>query len=387
MIPPILRTRGWLWSCALLFLIAAAPPGGEKAKGPPPPLVEVEALREEQVAPTTVVSGTVEPLRESQVAARMAGVVLDVHAEPGDRVAADAPLLTLDPAEGERELLIRRAELAEARARLVKAEQDLERDRKLLGSDAVSRQRLAEREAEAAVRRALLQRAEAALALATDQRAWLTIRAPFAGVVAKRMPARGQWVGRGETVTALVDPEGLEILSLLPESLSGALLAGRRADAALGDGSGAWFPVTLRAVVPRLDPVSRNRATYWRADGAAVTGFLPGQEARLRLPSGEARPLLLIPKDAVTREKGENRVMVLDGETVRQAVVKLGAAVDGKLEVLSGLKAGERVVVRGNERVRPGQTVRIAANGGDKKPAEGETGNPASGETPPPAKP
>lgn len=342
-----------LISLSLLLLLPVQPArAGQEA-----PLVTVAAVVEEAASAQVTVSATVEPLLESRLASRVDGLVAAVHVTVGERVAQGGPLVTLDDSEARHALHIHIAEVAEARERLKQAETDLERDRRLRETDAVSRQRLDDRSAEVAIRRALLQKSLAQQALARERLSWFRVTAPFAGVVTDRPPRPGQWLGQGEPVLGLIDPARLEIKAMLPGDLAAQLPPETHARASWQhDGQEVTAPVALRTLIPRGDPVSRNHPAYWRVD--TTDRLLPGQEVILRIPTAPASRMLLAPKDAVIREGDNTLVYVVEEEKIRAAAVRLGAEVGDRVRVLEGVQAGEMLVIRGNERVRPGQTVR-----------------------------
>ncbi|MBF0367892.1 MAG: efflux RND transporter periplasmic adaptor subunit [Magnetococcales bacterium] len=355
----------------LLFLLAASfflwplTLAAKEKKGRPPPAVAIAQVTQRSVAPMSRVSGTVIPLLETVVAARVAGSVSRIWVEPGDRVKRGAKLVTLDPQEAQREVAAKEAAVAEALARLEKARKDLSRDRKLSGTDLISKRRLADSEAEVAIRTPILARAKAELGLARDRLAWHRITAPFDGVVSTRSAQTGQWIDRGDPVASLMDPDHLEIRAMIPGHLAVHLVPGAQAEAFLARDVGAPADesvsfVTLRATVPRNDPISRNRPTFWQRD--ALPGVVAGDEVQLQIASGPPKTFPLLPKDAVVRDRDRVFVYVLTGESVQPHNVTLGEAVADRFQVLDGVEVGAQVVVRGNERLRPGQTVRVLAD-------------------------
>ena len=143
---------------------------------------------------------------------------------------------------------------------------------------------------------------------------------------------------------------------MVPDALAGLLSAEDRFSAEL---SGRYPPIqidaTLRTVIPRSESASRNRPTYWALP--VDSGATAGEEVRIRVPLEAPKMAVLVPKDAVVRTGGKTVVHVVTGEDFAIRPVTLGRAVEGWFQVVDGLKPGETVVVRGNERLRPGQKV------------------------------
>ena len=342
---------------ALLLLVGVISPAlaDDKPGGPPAPVTVAEVIEKTTVSHARI-SGTVQPLRETVVAARVAGIVATVHVEVGDTLAAGTLLVTLDSKEAIHNRKIRQAAWLEAQAKLKQAKNDLARDRQLLATNAVSRKKLADRATEVTIQAARLQAATAHLALAQEQLSWHRVTAPFAGVVTQRLAQPGQWLELGGAVVRLIDPNRLELEAMVPGALASRLPPGTQVEAESDQGQ-APITATLRAVVPRDDPVSRNRPTFWTLTHQA--GVVAGREITLRIPNGPAETLLLAPKDAVVRSQGNVLMYVVEKGVVLAMPVRLGTAVGDRFQILEGLRAGQKVVIRGNERLHPGQRVQV----------------------------
>ncbi|OSM06925.1 putative efflux transporter [Magnetofaba australis IT-1] len=342
---------------ALLAMLLAPPAGAKEKKEAPPPPVRTQATIAQQGGDAVKVSATILAVRQGAAAARVAGLVDSVAVRAGDRVARGQTLASLDDAEARRQFAIKLAEREEANARLEKARSDLKRDRELIARKTISASRLIESEAELAIRQALLKRADAELALARDALNWLTITAPYDAVVTQRLAQPGAWIDQGDAVAQLLDPNDLEARAAMPEAMARGLQPGATAQLTFS-GDGKRWPITLRAAPPSSDPVSRNRMTWWKLPEGAPA--VAGQEALITFTVGAAEGIL-VPKDAIIRKGGKASVFVVGADnTVQPKAVALGRSVGGYFQALEGLAIGETVVVRGNERLRPGQTVNPA---------------------------
>lgn len=339
--------------CVVGSLHAAGKKGGG---GQATPVVTAQVISRE-AAPTTALLGEVIAKTEAELASRVAGLVKTLHVEEGDRVTAGAPLVSLDAAEARHILASRQAEWASAKAKLRKAEADLKRDRKLKGSKTISASRLLDREIEVDVQKAEVAKARVEVAIMRDRLNWHEIRAPMSGVVTARTAAEGQWIKIGDPVVGLVDPDRLEVKVMVPDYLAYLLTPGESLPIAL---SGRQPPLTvdavLRAVIPRTDSASRNRPTYWTLPEGS--GAVAGEEVRIRVPLEKPKMALLVHKDAIVRTNGATSVHVVTGADYQKKKVTLGRAFEGWFQVLNGLQEGDLVVVRGNERLRPGQKVK-----------------------------
>lgn len=231
---------------------------------------------------------------------------------------------------------------------------------------------------EAGPRQEQIAQAAAAVAVQTaavqridDQLGKHTIRAPFDGWVVERFAESGQWLSRGDLVARIAELDRVEVEARVPELSIGSL---RRAAEVRVDFDAATDEVwlgTVTQIVPQADlrsrsfPVKilvRNRVE----DGIPV--LKAGMLARVWLPVGKTGEVVVVPKDAIVLGGARPFVYTIDpsgdaaaaGEAAgiaRPVEVSLGAAVEGHVEILAGLQPGTLVVVRGNERLRPGMAV------------------------------
>ena len=183
----------------------------------------------------------------------------------------------------------------------------------------------------------------------------MVIKAPYDGVVTRRLVSPGAYVRLGDPVVALIDDSALEIEADVPVEQLGALETGATIDGVI---AGKRKTATVRAVVPEENPLTRTRAVRFTPTFEEDPGDLAvAQSVTLYIPIGLAREVTTVSKDGVIqRPNGAMVFLVKDAQATPQPV-RLGAAVDGRFEVLDGLGDGDLVVVRGNERLRPGQPV------------------------------
>lgn len=341
-----------------------------------PALVKVDAVRTEPLAQTVPVLGRVVARQGGPIATRVAGAVAEVAVEVGDRVAAGDLLARLvdDRRRFERELAAAELAAAEAQQSTAEAELALRRQehrrlRRLTGSAAFSRARLDDKAQEIVVSEGRLaeaaQRAgmaRARLGLADWDLEHTRIRAPYPGVVGIRHISAGAYVQVGAPIVTLIDDTGLELEADVPSNRVVGLTPGAAVVVTLDDGSA--HSAEVRAVVPRENPLTRTRAVRFTPQfGDMGKPIAVEQSVTLKLPIGKPRDVVTVHKDAVTEAQGKPMVyLVVDGKAELRPV-GLGAAVGGRFEVTSGLKPGDVVVIRGNERLRPGQAVR--PKGGD----------------------
>jgi RND family efflux transporter MFP subunit len=363
-------------------LVAAAgallpPPAAAQGNGAA--RVLVDEVREVPLAQTAPVIGRLVATQSGVVAARVGAPVEAFLVEVGDRVERDQTLALLD----DEVLSARRAQaaaaLAEARARLATrreqlglARQELQRLERLKSSAAFSqaryedqRQEVAIAAAEVASAEASIDSAQADLQLAGINLKHAEVRAPYAGAVTQRMVEAGAYVGIGEPLVRMLADRSLEVEAQVPFNRLAVLKAGDVVDIELEDGS--RHTARIRAVLPQENPQTRTRMVRAvpRFD-APHRPLASGQSVTVHVPLGDARNVLSVHKDAIIRGEGKATVFVhVDGKAEIRPV-QLGAEVGNRFEVLEGLEPGAQAVVRGNERLRPGDDLKIEDTGEGK---------------------
>lgn len=343
-----------------------------QAAVPPAMPVTVSTLRAQNITTWQEFSGRLEAIDRVTIRSRVAGEIRAVHFREGSLVKAGDLLVSIDPAPFEAAVAQAEAQVTAARARLDLTELELERGKALLASRTISQSEFAQRESARAQALASLGSAAAALRLARLDLGYSEIRAPIAGRVGKFEITPGNLVSAGAAspvLTTLVSVDRVYASFNAAEELVGRLLASLpMVDGTavidrvpveittLGDGQ---TPVRghLQLVDNEVDAASgtiRLRAEFGNADGRLI----PGQFVRIRLGETQAEDRLTISERAIGTDQDKKFVMVVGADNVaayRQ--IELGPKVDGKRIVEKGLNPGERIVVSGLQRIRPGSPV------------------------------
>lgn len=354
--------------------------GGRKGRRGRPVFVELDEVKRVALTQTVPVLGRMVPRQTGVVAARVAGPVARMNVQVGDRVATGDVLAVLvsDALHWQREL--RAGEVAEyrgaltsARAKLAKARNELRRIKDLRRSAAFSRSRFEDQqhevenlEGESVKATAELRQTQATLKLAEINLHNATVRAPYPGVVTKRHTVSGAYLGVGAPVVTLVNDEDLEIEADVPSTRLGGLPPGAILDVELEDRS--RHKAVVRAVVPDENPLARTRAVRltpsFDMNGAESIGRIAAnQTVVLQVPIGAAREAVSIHKDAIVQRGGGAAAYIVENGKALLRRLRLGEAVGGRFEVLEGVNPGDMAVVRGNERLRPGQRVQVRGGG------------------------
>ena len=339
-------------------------------------------------------SGRLEAVERVEIRSRVAGAVQAVHFREGSLVKAGDLLITIDPAPYAAEVERLKAQVVAAEARVGLTKSDLDRARQLANSPALSQRDLDQRLNASREAEANLGSARAALQSAQLNLDYTQVRAPVSGRVGRLEITIGNLISAGPgapVLTSLVSVNPIYASFNADEPIvSHALKAlGREAAAQMQvdripvrieTGSDAELNGRLQLIDNQVDAASgtvRMRAVFDNQDGH----LMPGQFVRLSMGEAKAKPALLISERAIGTDQSKKFVLVVDdGNKADYREVTLGAISDGMRVVTSGLNAGERIVVNGLQRVRPGAIVAPQMVSMDGKPlatADNNTQSPA----------
>jgi multidrug efflux pump subunit AcrA (membrane-fusion protein) len=401
----------WLWQ--------PSPADGQGGPGPAP--VVVAPVIQREVTSSQAFVANVKPRRQSVIGSAVDGRVLEYLVDAGQAVQSNQTLaqlrtktIEIELAGAEAELQLRRAELAElsngsrpaeielaeatmrateaaseyARAKLARAE------RLFTTSSSVSKDEFEAAQAESLTAIARVSEAESSLQLVRegprkeqieqaaarvavqeqvvaglkDRVTKYTLRSPFDGFVTSELTEAGAWVSEGDAVAEVVEIDPVEVEVFVPASSIRFVKKGMTCSMTIDAIPGKTFSGKVDQIVPLADNRSRTFPVRVLVDNPPVDSshaLLPGMLARVSLPTGDAKIRMLVAKDAL-RLGGPNPTVlkVVEGKTT-VIPVRTGPAVGSWVSVESlapdGLKADDLVVTRGNERLRPGQSVSISA--------------------------
>ena len=342
-----------------LMLSASFAPlwGQDKPKGPPPANVSVSVIKNGMIAPQTEFIGTVFYQEVSDVASELSGLAEVVRFEEGQRIKKGQILIELGSDLLKKRLRANSATYEQFLSDLEIARIELKRREKLIKTKSISEQtydeyryRVKGLEKRAASLKAEVERIEIELRKKT-------IRAPFSGIVIKRLVDRGEWLSEGSTVAVLAKDDVLDIVADVSEKFIPYVSVGMQVKASV---NGHQFTGTVTAVVPRGDVATRTFPVKIRTPNTFA--LIEGMSARVILPTGRQLKTLVVPRDAVISVFGQTVVYAVDDSKARMIPVK----VTGYKELVAGIEApglveGMQVVVEGNERLRNGQMVSLIA--------------------------
>jgi RND family efflux transporter MFP subunit len=287
--------------------------------------------------------GVVEAVRQSTLASQVAGQIVALPVQAGDRVKAGQVLARIDPRAAEQAVAGSQSQVAEARAGLANATQAYKRSEQLFAQKFLSKAALDQAELDFKAARARVDALLAQAGQASTAKSFTVIAAPYSGVVATRSAEVGDMATPGVALLSLFDPAGMRVVATLAQSTLGGLKLQLPVQVEAG-GVTVSVPAARVTVVPFAD--SRSHTAKVRLELGDTPGLLPGQYARVWFAAGTRRKLL-VPERAVVRRSELTAVYVQDATGHMQLrQVRLGeGAPGGAVEVLSGLRDGEHVAL------------------------------------------
>jgi len=341
-------------ACALL----ASTPAGAQAKAFRAAPAQLAAS-----AAASAFDGVVEAVRQTVVAAQVSGAVVQLDAKVGDRVTAGQVLLRIDARAADQNAAASDAQVQAARVSLEVASKDFERQKQLFQKNYISLAALERAESAFKLTQAQVSAQLAQAGAARTQSGFYIVRAPFAGVVAEVPVSLGDMAMPGRPLVTLYDPAALRVTASVPQSVASQMVAGEVAGEVAGQmprvelpglpGAAAWVTPSRVQMLPTVDAATHT--VQLRADLPAgvigLPGVGPGMFARLWLSAAQSPDLglaaatLSVPLKAIVRRAEMTGLYVLDpnGKPVLRQV-RLGRTNGDRVEILSGLMAGEQVV-------------------------------------------
>lgn len=361
-----------------------------------PKTVQAEAVRQDSVRRAVDIVGTLAAVDEVTISSEADGKVAKILADLGDRVAAGQLLVQLDNEKQQYTYAQQQAALARtlaqygapdsehlpeledtpdarrANADLVQATQAYDRASELFKRTLISQQALDDAKAALQSKRAIynsaiqnaknlrasIQASEATMKLAARQLRDTEIRAPFDGFVQKRFVNMGELVKTQMPVMAIVQLDPLKVTAEIPEKMAPWIHPGQAVDLKVD----AYRDRTFTGKVSRISPAV-NTATRAFPFEALVPNrdavLKPGTFARVHIESGKVDSVLTVPYTALQYRYGVNRVFVVNGDKLAIRELSVGERVGDRIEVMSGVKAGERVAISDVDSLTDGAAVAV----------------------------
>lgn len=345
----------------LALLVAAAACGGEEATeggaAAAASPVEAAVARTDTLALTVRAVGSLEADARVEVKPETSGRVTSIAFREGQEVRRGQVLVRLDEGKLEAQVEAARAALSRARAEAENLRTQLRRNDSLLARGAISQQAYDDVRTSYNTAAARMEEAQANHRLAQQRLEDAVIRAPFDGRVGAREFDLGDYVGVGDPLFTVVDDDPMEIDFAVPERYLGSLERGTPVDLAVRSVPGRTFHGVVDFVSPYVDRANRTVALKARVPNPA-SELRAGQFADVRLQL-RTRSAVVVPEAAVIPRQEGNSVFLVRGSEATRSRVEVGERLRGIVEILSGVSAGDTVVVAGQHNLSEGAAVEV----------------------------
>ena len=318
----------------------------------PTPVVVVTAETRE-LTPVVQVAGTVISRNDTRLAAQVEGQVTWV-ADVGTPLAAGGVAAQLDDVLIRAVLAEQEAQVAREQAGVTFHQRESQRLAKLARENNAALSRLDESERDLSIARSELTAAKSRVAQSREKLEDTAIKAPFAGVVTEQLIQAGEWADTGTAMVRLVDTASLEVRAWVPVKTLPYIQEHHELQLTV---AGQPASGVVRTLVPVGDDQSRLFELRLKLEGDSLSA---GQSVRLAIPTADTQSATVVPRDSlVLRRDGASVFRILDDNTAERVKVITGMAEGDLIEVQGDIQPGDRVVIRGGERLRPGQEVEL----------------------------
>jgi len=344
-----------LWALFLVGIAVSGSPALATAQQdrPPAPVVTAPAS-EGLIAPTTEYIGSLDYAQLADVSGEISGLVASVHFEAGDAVQSGDTLVQLESTLLEGSIREQRAALAQSEVQLEQSKLRLQRIHNLYKRETVSEQ---EYDDARLTTRALEQQVaghKAKLARLHDELQKKRITAPFTGIILEKHLSQGEWFAPGQPVATLAGQNKMDAVFPVDQQVLPFIHTGQALSLTTAE---TTYQARIQAVIRQGDAVSRTVPVKLRFTSDAR--LAAGIEARAAFPTGHEAKGFLVPREAVLEKEGRSVLYIVREQKVFPIEVAIIGYRDDAIGVQSDkLQTGAEVVIKGNERLQPGQSVR-----------------------------
>jgi membrane fusion protein (multidrug efflux system) len=339
----------------------------------PAPQAEENGHREPDLPTVNVTLPSTDPLEiaitapgsfiafeEATISSETPGTVAEFRVKEGTRVRRGAVLVVMDKTKAELAVKQAEAALAQAQANFERAKSEIARKEILLEDRTISQGTFDTFKAQHDAAAAAVDGADSTLALVRQRLEDMTVVAPFAGVVKEKVASPGEYVGVGKALLVLIQIDPLKLQFDVPEKHAARLVVGQKVETSVTALPGLTFSGEIATIFPALAVQSRTIHVEAHVSNPKYQ-LKPGFYASVQVPLSQVTGSMVVPRTALFRREGTENVFVLRGDQVESVVVHVGGNTEDQVEILSGLSAGDRVIVSGVDTLRSGDRVKVGS--------------------------
>ncbi len=333
------------------------------AQAPPASPVVVAKVEEQKVQRPVTLVGNAEPNKTSLIASEISGLVENFPVKEGDFVKKGDVIAGFETKPLDIRLREAKAAKREAQARYELAQKNFKRFQELKNKGIASVQQFQDAESEQKAWSAEIAQIQAQIDRYEYDLDKAKIVAPFSGYVTDERTEIGQWIDEGGPVVELIDIDTIEITVDAPERYVSQIKSGDKVEVNFDALPNVKVEGNVSSIVPQADKAARSFPVKIVIDNKEHL-IKSGMVARVSFLIGEPTLVKLVPKDAIVERNNIKFVVVVNNGTAQPVPINTGAAYQNLIEVIGPLNTGQNVVIRGNERLQPGQPVKVVNQDG-----------------------
>jgi membrane fusion protein (multidrug efflux system) len=321
--------------------------------------VKVWTVESKSLRPFVGTIGTLKPFEEVIVSSEVDGIAKNIMVDEGTHVSRGMLLAEIN--DTDYRLEARRAEAALRQTEATLANTKLEHERKaaLYKEELVTRQQFDDISARLIFADGELDRAKASLSLAKEKLSKVKIYSPLQGFIKEKKATKGDYIRNGTALLVIIQSDPIKLNFTVPEKEVGKLKAGQDVQFRVDSFPDQEFKGRVRNIYPNIEEKTRTLQVEALAPNHD-NRLKPGLFAKVTLYTGESRDLVVVPVTAVLYEDSRVKVFIVEGDRVRERVVKTGTKYGEFLEVIEGLRTGEIIVVVGQNNLSEGVKINVA---------------------------
>ena len=293
---------------------------------------------------TTATAGAIVPDQQAQISSRLVGFIKNFDVKIGQEVKLGDLLFSIDSSDVKSGILKAQSAYQQAKAALMDAKLDFDRFKKLYAEESVSKQQFDKINLQYKIAQERMISAKTGLNQAKSQLRYANVRAPFKGVVVRKMASAGDLSTPGSPVLLLENRSSLSIRTQVSHELYAILSEGDTVEVVL-DGHDKPLLGTIYTLISAADPKTRTHTV--KISLSDLNNVNSGTYARIEFQQGE-RQTMMVPKSAIVERSGIQGIFVVDNGTAFFHMVRLGEVINNNIEIKSGVNLGDMIVISNN---------------------------------------
>jgi RND family efflux transporter MFP subunit len=345
--------------CSLIFLTLPGCQKKEVAKAERVINVQIQEAQLKSFRPYVQSIGTLKAYEEVIASSQVEGILKSLHAEEGTPVSRGSLLAEIDDRDIRQEVVRDEAMIKQTRATLANAQVEFKRKDALYKEQLVTQQQFDDISTRLALAEADVEKAQAALALSREKLAKTRIASPLQGFVKEKKVSVGDYIRNGTPLFTLIRINPIKLLFTVTEKDVGKLKVGQQVQFKIDSLPDKEFTAKVSIVYPHLEEKTRTLQVEAIAPNPDAR-LKPGLFSRVVLYTEAERQMTVVPITSILYDESKTKIFIADGNRAKERSIRIGGKYGELIEIVEGLKAGERVVVVGQNNLAEGVKINVA---------------------------